>query len=104
MTTVRTTCPACGQVDLQPEDIYLFEEPDLQIKYSFTCPVCEVVRAKRTDPKVLALLMSVGIEIHRSAVHNETPPANPITKEELLDFHEFIETWNGNLDAEGNTE
>ncbi|HTG46724.1 MAG TPA: hypothetical protein VK646_03620 [Actinomycetota bacterium] len=66
MTTIRTTCPRCGEVDMGPEAISLSVRSNgHEGSYRFTCPSCEDDVEKRADRKILALLVSAGVDIDR---------------------------------------
>ncbi|HYJ60981.1 MAG TPA: hypothetical protein VE032_05900 [Actinomycetota bacterium] len=64
MTTIRTTCPRCGEVDMGPESIYLSVAGNgNEGSYRFTCPSCADDVEKRADRKIVALLVSAGVDI-----------------------------------------
>lgn len=106
MTTIRATCPSCGEVDLTPEQIVLTviradEVPvGPESHYSFTCPSCTVRIEKPADERIAHLLTTGGVSVsvvdeatdHRPS-HPETPPAGPaLTYDDLLDLHELLTT------------
>ena len=67
MTTIRTTCPRCGEVDMGPEAILLSVKDDgREGSYRFTCPSCADDVEKRADRKIVALLVSAGVDIAQS--------------------------------------
>ncbi len=71
MTTIRTTCPRCGEVDMGPEAILLSVRDDgREGSYRFTCPSCADDVEKRADRKIVALLVSAGVDI----AHGEHDP------------------------------
>jgi len=64
MTTIRTTCPRCGEVDMGPEAILLSVLQDgREGMYRFTCPTCMDSVEKRADRKIVALLVSAGVDV-----------------------------------------
>jgi len=64
MTTIRTTCPRCGEVDMGPEAISLSVRPSgREGSYRFTCPRCDDAVEKRADRKIVALLVSAGVDL-----------------------------------------
>src|SRR2546425_12943468 len=66
MTTIRTTCPRCGEVDMGPEAILLsVRENGREGSYRFRCPNCADDVEKRADRKIVALLVSAGVDIER---------------------------------------
>ena len=104
MTTIRATCPSCGEVDLTPEQIVLTvvraEEAPVgpESHYAFTCPSCTVRVEKPADERIAHLLTTGGVSV--SVVddesdprpsHPEVPPAGPaLTYDDLLDLHELL--------------
>src|SRR4051812_49563226 len=75
MTTIRTTCPRCGEVDMGPESILLSVRSNgREGSYRFTCPECDDAVEKRADRKIVALLVSAGGGIHRD---DETGQMHP---------------------------
>jgi predicted RNA-binding Zn-ribbon protein involved in translation (DUF1610 family) len=64
MTTIRTTCPRCGEVDMGPEAISLsVRSSGREGSYRFTCPRCADAVEKRADRKIVALLVSAGVDL-----------------------------------------
>jgi hypothetical protein len=69
MTTIRTTCPQCGEVDMGPESILLsVQGGGSEGTYRFVCPECLGSVEKRADRKIVALLVSAGVNVS-DAVH-----------------------------------
>jgi predicted RNA-binding Zn-ribbon protein involved in translation (DUF1610 family) len=67
MTTIRTTCPRCGEVDMGPEAILLsVRQSGKEGSYRFTCPNCADDVEKRADRKIVALLVSAGVDIDQT--------------------------------------
>jgi len=108
MTTIRTTCPRCGEVDMGPESILLSVRSNgREGSYRFTCPECEDAVEKRADRKIVALLVSAGVDIDRddevAAMHPElfdagdddpgdAMPAGPsFTVDDVIEFHYLLE-------------
>jgi predicted RNA-binding Zn-ribbon protein involved in translation (DUF1610 family) len=106
MTTIRTTCPRCGEVDMGPEDILLLvARGGREGTYRFTCPTCMDAVEKRADRKIVALLVSAGVDVAgRGGTATDeliadlpeggpedprgTLPAAPaFTIDDLIDFH-----------------
>jgi hypothetical protein len=72
MTTIRTTCPRCGEVDMGPEAISLSVRSNgREGAYRFTCPSCEDDVEKRADRKIVALLVSAGVDVEPSDARSE---------------------------------
>jgi hypothetical protein len=110
MTTIRTTCPRCGEVDMGPEAISLAVRSNgREGSYRFTCPSCEDDVEKRADRKIVALLVSAGVDISRSEMEAgfapelfddeddveprepREPPAPRFTADDLIEFHYLLE-------------
>ena len=104
MTTIRATCPQCGEVDLTPADIELVvvrggDEPvGPRSHYSFTCPECDERVVKPADERVARLLSTGGVsvthvdELAAAPGHPEHPPAGPpLTYDDLLDLHFLLD-------------
>jgi predicted RNA-binding Zn-ribbon protein involved in translation (DUF1610 family) len=114
MTRIRATCPSCGEVDLQPTDIRLeiVGDGDIDVRdgsyYAFSCPDCAGMVTKPADDRIARLLRSGGVvvtyrsvspqvdaEIARAVAlldHPEgMPVAPPLTPDDLLDFHLFLQ-------------
>ena len=70
MTTIRSTCPRCGEVDMRPGHI-LLHTPLAEVRaaggelsvYRFTCPACLDPVEKPADRKVAALLLAAGVDL-----------------------------------------
>ena len=108
MTTIRTTCPRCGEVDMGPESILLSVRSNgREGSYRFTCPECEDAVEKRADRKIVALLVSAGVDIDREdapvAMHPELfdmegveeqdpgPTGPSFTADYIIEFHYLLE-------------
>ena len=88
MTTIRTTCPRCGEVDMGPESILLSVQGNgHEGTYRFTCPLCADDVEKRADRKIVALLVSAGVGVSGS----EADPGLDEGRDELFDRGVFDE-------------
>jgi hypothetical protein len=90
MTTIRTTCPRCGEVDMGPESILL-----------------SVRSNGREDRKIVALLVSAGVDIDRddevaqmhpelfdietAAPRGPSPDTPTFTADDVIEFHYLLE-------------
>lgn len=94
MTTIKATCPECGEVDLTAEDILLRIGAASSINsYGFTCPTCSVFVEKPADDRVVRLLLSGGVvpvPVHVPAEALELHSGPPINHDDLLAFHEIL--------------
>jgi hypothetical protein len=100
MTTIKATCPTCGDVDLTPEQLTLTVAPELGwAQYGFICPTCAAVVRKPADDEVVSLLSGAGVRVEhlpvplelveRQATVNE---AASISTDETLDFALWLST------------
>jgi predicted RNA-binding Zn-ribbon protein involved in translation (DUF1610 family) len=102
MTTIRTTCPRCGEVDMTPEAILLsIRDQRGEGSYRFACPECLSTIEKPADRKVVALLLSAGVELAEAGTDDleqepqsecyeplEVHPGGPpFTVDDLITFH-----------------
>jgi predicted RNA-binding Zn-ribbon protein involved in translation (DUF1610 family) len=104
MTTIRTTCPRCGEVDMGPESILLqVTRGGREGTYRFTCPTCMDAVEKRADRKIVALLVSAGVDVAGRGTLTETrelfeeedaedprgllPSGPALTIDDVIDFH-----------------
>jgi hypothetical protein len=104
MTTIRTTCPRCGEVDMGPEAIFLSVRSNgREGSYRFTCPSCADDVEKRADRKIVALLVSAGVDLDRPVdeptpelfdddlAFSERPHGPPFTADDVIEFHYLLE-------------
>lgn len=87
-TSVRTRCPACGEVELAATDVLLIRHAGV---YRFICPSCDTRVEKLADRKVIKLLRKVGVP--------EWVP--PITEAEVDQFRAALESSNAIAEEAG---
>ncbi len=99
MTTIKATCPTCGEVGLTPDEIELrVDSLDAAASfYAFACPTCRDTVRKPADARIVRLLMSGGVAVRpadpaaprrrRLAERFDGPP---FTHDDLLDFHTLL--------------
>lgn len=96
MTTIKATCPHCGEVDLTADDIVLrIGAAPASNTYGFTCPVCTEYVEKTADERVIRLLLSGGVlpvPVHIPAEALEAHQGPPLTYDDLLTFHEILQS------------
>jgi predicted RNA-binding Zn-ribbon protein involved in translation (DUF1610 family) len=96
MTTIKATCPGCGEVDLTAEDILLrIGAGQLRNSYGFSCPDCGRFVEKPADDRVVRLLLSGGVVpqlVHVPAEVLEVHSGPALSYDDLLTFHEVLET------------
>lgn len=90
MTTIKATCPACGEVELTVEQVRLVvcSRPDLSY-YAFDCMNCIHEIRKPADKNIVSLLISGGVTATRWRLPAEALEAKVgplITYDDLLDF------------------
>ncbi len=95
MTTIKATCPRCGEVDLTADDILLRIGATRAVNtYGFTCPSCGDFVEKPADDRVVRLLLSGGVvpvPLSVPAEALEVHVGDPIDYDDLLEFHELLE-------------
>ena len=91
MTTIKATCPSCGEVALGAEDILLRIGATRTVNtYGFTCPDCGDFVEKPADDRVVRLLLSGGVvpvPVHVPAEALEIHEGVAFTYDDVLDFH-----------------
>ncbi len=90
MTTIKATCPACGEVELTVADVSLQVCSHAPLSfYAFTCPGCRDEVRKPADEHVVSLLVSGGVaaEVWEVPAEALEPKAGPtLSYDDLLDF------------------
>lgn len=90
MTTIKATCPTCGEVEMTAEDLTLMVCTHAPLSYyAFRCPRCVEVVRKPADDHVISLLVSGGVrattwEVPEEAM--EPHQGDPLSYDDLLDF------------------
>ena len=94
MATIRASCSECGDVELTTHDVHVRVcEADNSGSYSFRCPRCRMAVVKPAEPRIVDLLIASGVAMSMSRLPAElTEPrgGDPITHDDLLDFHELL--------------
>src|SRR5919202_1271530 len=90
VTTIKASCPTCGEVELTSDDVSLMVCSQAALSYyAFNCPGCLDEVRKPADDHVVSLLMSGGVkptvwEVPAEALEPKLGPA--LTYDDLLDF------------------
>ena len=90
MTTIKASCPTCGEVELTPADLSLMVCSHAPLSYySFCCPSCLDEVRKPADDHVVSLLISGGVpasvwDLPGEAL--EVKSGQRLTYDDLLDF------------------
>jgi hypothetical protein len=105
MTTIRTRCPSCGEVDMVADEISLIlEASGDRGEYGFVCPSCSDPVSKPANRKTVALLIAAGVEPSVGDLDHELPSrelpaddlgpdrdATPFTLDDLIAFHFLLD-------------
>ena len=90
MTTIKASCPTCGEVALTPRDVTLMVCSSAPLSYySFACPTCRNEVRKPADDHIVSLLVSGGISPQVWDLPGEAlePKGGPrLSYDDLLDF------------------
>ena len=90
MTTIKASCPRCGEVELTPADVSLMVCSHAPLSYyAFQCPGCADEVRKPADDHVVSLLVSGGVpatvwDVPAEAL--EPRSGDALTYDDLLDF------------------
>ena len=83
MTTIKASCPTCGEVELTPADVSLMVCSHAPLSYyAFDCVTCGEEIRKPADDHVVSLLVSGGVPAEVLEV--KAGPA--LGYDDLLDF------------------
>ncbi len=94
MTTIRTTCSRCGDIELTPRDLALELAPSSGTgHYRFECPYCGGVERRPASQRVVSILLATGV------VYDVVEEDDPITEDEIREFRQAIDAddWLRNL-------
>ena len=90
MTTIKASCPTCGEVELTPADVSLMVCSHAPLSYyAFDCPTCADEVRKPADEHVVSLLVSGGVpasvwDLPGEALEVHDGPR--LSYDDLLDF------------------
>ncbi|MGI9665664.1 MAG: hypothetical protein ACR2N2_00990 [Acidimicrobiia bacterium] len=96
MTTIRTTCESCGDVELTTTDISLeLAGNGDEGTYRFVCPSCTSTQRRPASQRVVSILLATGV------AYEVTVGQPPITEAEIGQFVSELESddWFGRLVA-----
>ncbi len=72
MTTIRTTCEQCGDVELRADDLSLELDPNADSgEYLFVCPSCVTLQRRPANARVINVLLATGVEFEVVAAITE---------------------------------
>lgn len=90
MTTIKTSCPVCGDVELTPEQMRLVVCSRSEWSfYAFRCGTCTDEIRKPADDEVVTLLVSGGVVAEQWVIPAEALEEHhggAITYDDVLDF------------------
>jgi hypothetical protein len=80
VTTIKTTCRECGDIQLTTADIELRLEPSRREGvYAFTCPACGQEQDRPANDRVVSVLLATGVNF--TVMHPD-----PLTEREITEF------------------
>jgi len=86
MTTIRTTCKRCGDVELTTADIGLELVAEGSTgNYRFECPFCGVMQRRPANDRVVSILLATGVN------YEIISATGPITEEEIEHFSRALD-------------
>jgi hypothetical protein len=86
MTTIRTSCQRCGDVELTPDDLRLELSPATgEGSYLFACPFCGATQRRPASHRVVSILLATGV------AYDVADDVAPITEHEIDEFRSAIE-------------
>lgn len=95
-TRIRASCEHCGDVELRVDDVQVRVCIDDDAgSYVFRCPGCTMAVVKDAEPRVVELLVASGVDVAywaRPAELAETRTGPAFTHDDLLDFHQLLES------------
>ncbi|RJK93174.1 hypothetical protein [Vallicoccus soli] len=90
MTTIKASCPTCGDVELTPTQLRLVVANVTERSfYSFHCAKCTSEVRKPADEEIVALLVSGGVRAERWTIPAEAlevRAGDRISYDDVLDF------------------
>lgn len=93
-TTIRATCPTCGDIELGVADLTaLLCSTNQAASYSFRCPRCRLLVTKQTGRKVVDVLVSSGVELrtwHMPAELDEVHHGPPLSAGDVVLLREDL--------------
>ena len=95
MTTIKASCPSCGDVELTPRQVRLVVcSVPARSFYSFSCHTCSEEIRKPASEDIVTLLRSGGVVAERWVIPAEVMEERtgaPLTTDDLLDFCLILE-------------
>jgi len=96
MTTIKASCPVCGDIELTPEQMRLVVCNRSELSYyAFQCTNCTDEVRKPADDEIVSLLQSGGVtptQWHIPAEAMEEHYGATISYDEILDFALWLDS------------
>lgn len=96
MTTIKASCPCCGDVDLTPPQVRLVVcSVQKWSYYTFTCTQCQDEVRKPAAPEIVQLLVTGGVVAERWDVPAEAledKDGAAIAYDDVLDFALWLDS------------
>lgn len=96
MALIRATCSDCGDVELRSRDLRVRTcVENSQATYLFRCPVCRMIEVRPAEQHVVDVLVAAGVREERwhvPAELAERPNGATINHDDVLDFHDLLNT------------
>jgi hypothetical protein len=87
VTTIRSNCVDCGEVDLSVDEILLeLTVGAIEGIYRFDCPGCGASYRRPAGQQVVEALLAMGAE------YRIVPTSSPITQQEIAEFVASLDT------------
>lgn len=102
MSSIKTTCPSCGRVCINPKAIKLMIFADKlgnvdaqKTFYAFVCPLCNGNIAKHADKEIVDSLVYRGgvrdFKLYTLREHPESPRKGPeVTEQDISNFADML--------------
>jgi len=89
MTTIRTTCALCGDVELIPTELSLeLTAMSGTGNYVFACPECGDEQRRPANHRIVSILLATGV------AYEVLDDRGPITESEIARFTDDLEQAN----------
>jgi hypothetical protein len=95
MATIRASCENCGDVQLTTTDVTVrMCVSNDEGEYRFECPACADLVVRHAEQRTIDLLLAAGVELVTWSLPAELFESHrgaPISHDDLIDFHTFLE-------------
>jgi len=95
-TVIKASCHECGDVELTVNELHVRTcTAGPSSSYVFRCPTCQMSVSKPAEQRIVDLLVASGVEVvewRLPAELFESHPGQPITHDDLIDFHALLQS------------